>query len=242
MGRLARAVPSLDLVIDRRYEVNMVRLLGIIAVTRDNLGYAIRGLARSPGLTAAVVLTLALGIGVNATMFGIIDRLLLSAPEHVRDADQVRRLYAHIRDRGSGPLIHQRAHAYLDFTDWREASSLSSVAAYWTSEFTLGRSVDAVRLNACLASPSFFRLLGVEPALGRYFDESEDRPGAAAVAVLSHGLWQARFGGDPTVLGRTIDIAGRSLASAARFHDREANRPLEAHPQLLLDQSHRAAG
>jgi predicted permease len=184
----------------------MVRPLGIISVTRDNLGYAIRGLVRSPGLTAAVVLTLALGIGVNATMFGIIDRLLLSAPAQVRDADQVRRLYAHIRDRGSGPLIHQRAHAYLDFTDWQEARSFASVAAYWTSELTLGRNMDAVRLNACLTSASFFRLLGIEPAMGRFFDESEDRPGAATLAVLSHGLWQAKFGGDPTVLGRTIDI------------------------------------
>jgi predicted permease len=153
-----------------------------------------------------VVLTLALGIGVNATMFGIIDRLLLSAPAQVRDADQVRRLYAHIRDRGSGPLIHQRAHAYLDFTDWQEARSFASVAAYWTSELTLGRNMDAVRLNACLTSASFFRLLGIEPAMGRFFDESEDRPGAATLAVLSHGLWQAKFGGDPTVLGRTIDI------------------------------------
>jgi hypothetical protein len=92
----------------------MVRFLAILSVARDSLGYAVRGLSRSPGFTAAVVVTLALGIGVNATMYGIIDRLLLSAPAQVKDADQVRRLYARMRDRASGPLIHQQALSYLD--------------------------------------------------------------------------------------------------------------------------------
>jgi predicted permease len=184
----------------------MVRLLEILSVTRDNLGYAVRGLLRSPGFTAAVVVTLALGIGVNATMFGIVDRLLLSAPAHVKDAGQVRRLYAHMRSYLFGGVIYQASLSYLDFADWQEARSFASLAAYWTNEVSLGRGVDAVRVNWGLASASFFRLLGVEPALGRFFDESEDRPGAAGVAVLSYGLWQARFGADPSVLGRTLDI------------------------------------
>jgi predicted permease len=184
----------------------MDRLTGIISIARDNLGYAMRGLLRSPGFTAAVVVTLALGIGVNTTMFGILDRLLLSAPAQVRDADQVRRLYAHLRNRVNGPLVHQRAHAYLDYTDWQEAGSFASVGAYWPNEMTLGSGTDAVRLKGSLASGSFFRVLGLEPALGRFFDESDDQAGAAGVVVLSHGLWQARFGGDPSVLGRTLDI------------------------------------
>ncbi|UCC74012.1 MAG: ABC transporter permease [Gemmatimonadota bacterium] len=184
----------------------MARWLRILSTTLDNLSFAARGLLRSPGFTATVVVTLALGIGVNATMFGIVDRLLLSTPPQVREADQVRRLYTHLRDRASGPMIHERAHAYLDFTDWQEARSFASVSAYWDNEMTLGRGVDAVRLNVGLASASFFGLLGVEPALGRFFDESEDRTGAAGVAVLSYGLWQAQFGGDPSVLGRMLDI------------------------------------
>jgi predicted permease len=184
----------------------MARWQKILASALDNLSYATRGLRRSPGFTAAVVVTLALGIGVNATMFGIVDRLLLSEPAQVRDADQVRWLYAHIRDRGRGPLIYQRAHAYLDFTDWQEARSFASVGAYWSNDVTLGRGADAVRLNWGLASASFFRTLGLEPALGRFFDESEDQAGAAGVTVLSYGLWQRRFGGDPAVLGRTLDI------------------------------------
>jgi predicted permease len=184
----------------------MVRWLGILSVMLDSLGYAARGLRRSPGFTAAVVVTLALGIGVNATMFGIVDRLLLREPGQVRDADQVRRLYAHLHNRRSGPLVYQRAMAYLDFTDWQEATSFASVGAYWPNEMTLGRGEDAVRLNGGLASASFFRTLGLEPELGRFFDESEDQAGAAGVTVLSYGLWQRRFGGDPSVLGRTLDI------------------------------------
>ncbi|KPK76443.1 MAG: hypothetical protein AMS25_17465 [Gemmatimonas sp. SM23_52] len=194
----------------------MVRLLGILSVTRDNLRYAVRRLLRSPGFTAAVVVTLALGIGVNATMFGIVDRLLLSGPAHVKDADQVRRLYAHMRSYLFGGVIYQAPLSYLDFADWQEARSFASVAAYYANEVTLGRGVDAVRLNWGLASASFFRLLGVEPALGRFFDESEDRTGAAAVAVLSYGLWQARFGADPSVLGRTVDIGKGSYTVIPR--------------------------
>jgi predicted permease len=178
----------------------------MLSIARDNLGYAARGLRRSPGFMATVVVTLALGIGVNATMFGIVDRLLLSEPAQVQDADEVRRLYAHMQIRRSGPLVHQRALAYLDFTDWQEASSFESVGAYWPNDVTLGRGVDAVRLNGGLASASFFRVLGLAPELGRFFDESEDQAGAAGVTVLSYGLWQRLFGGDPTVLGRTLDI------------------------------------
>jgi predicted permease len=108
--------------------------------------------------------------------------------------------------RRSGELVHQRAFAYLDFTDWQEAESFALVGAYWSNDVTLGRGADAVRLNWGLASASFFRVLGLEPALGRFFDESEDQAGAAGVTVLSYGLWQRRFGGDPTVLGHTLDI------------------------------------
>jgi predicted permease len=184
----------------------MARWQAILASALDNLSYAARGLRRSPGFTAAVVVTLALGIGVNATMFGIIDRLLLNEPAQVRDAHQLRRLYAQIHTRRSSELDYQRAMAYLDFTDWQEASSFSAVGAYWSNDVTLGRGADAVRLNWGLASASFFRVLGLAPALGRFFSESEDRAGAAGVTVLSYGLWQRRFGGDPSVLGRTLDI------------------------------------
>ncbi len=184
----------------------MLRFFRVLSVTRDNVGYSVRGLLRSPGFTAAVVATLALGIGVNATMFGIVDRLLLSSPGQVKDGEQVRRLYARMRLPWNGESVHQRALSYLDFTDWREARSFASVAAYWTNEATLGRGVEAVRVRASLVTASFFATLGVEPALGRFFDATEDRPGAGGVAVLSYGLWQARFGGDPAVLGRRVDI------------------------------------
>ncbi|MGD8868663.1 MAG: ABC transporter permease [Gemmatimonadales bacterium] len=184
----------------------MVGSLRILSVARDSVGYAMRGLVRSPGLAAAVVVTLALGIGANATMFGIIDRLLLSAPTQVKEPDQVRRVYVRLHDRRTGQLLYQRATPYLDYQDWQAASSFASVAAYWSNDVTLGRGVDAVRVNGGFASASFFRTLGMAPVLGRFFDESEDQEGAAGVAVLSYGLWQSKFGGDPAALGRTLDI------------------------------------
>jgi predicted permease len=189
----------------------MIRPLRILSVTRDNVGYAARGLLRSPAFTAAVVVTLALGIGVNATMFGIIDRLLLSAPAQVKEPEQVRRVYVRLHERRTGELVHQRAMPYLDYQDWEPARSFASVAAYWSHDITLGHGVDAFRLNGGLASASFFPTLGLEPALGRFFDESEDQEGAANVAVLSYGLWQSKFAGDPSVLGQTLDIGRGSF-------------------------------
>lgn len=189
----------------------MIWIPRVLSVARDNVGYALRGLLRYPAFTGAVVVTLALGIGVNATMFGVIDRLLLRAPAQVKQPERVRRLYIHLHERGTGELVHQRAMPYLDFQDWQAAGGFSSVAAYWSHEMTLGRGVDAFRLNGGLAAASFFRTLGLEPTLGRFFDEFEDQEGAANVAVLSYGLWQSKFAGDTSVLGRTLDIGRGSF-------------------------------
>jgi len=186
-----------------RKRVTRDRLAEFLLILRQNVGYTLRGIRRSPGFTLAVALTLALGIGANATMFGVVDRLLLSPPAHVRDADQVRRLHARMHSRRTGRSYHQTVLSYPDYVDWTNCRSFESVAAYATDEVTVGRGLDAVRVTGGLATGSFFRLLGVQPALGRFFAESDDRS-APDVAVLSYGFWQRRFGGDPSVLGRTL--------------------------------------
>jgi predicted permease len=193
---------------DRR-RVTQARWAEALHIARQNIGYALRGMRQSPGFTAAVVATLALGIGANATMFGIVDRLLLQVPAHVRDAEQVRRLSLH-GHWPSGPAFDFTYLSYPDFMDWQAAQSFESVAAYSQTETTLGRGEGATRVEAGFASGDFFPLLGVQPALGRLTEREDDLPSAAPVAVLGYGFWQREFGGDASVLGRTMDGARQS--------------------------------
>jgi predicted permease len=175
-------------------------------ILRRDLRYALRAIARQPGFTLAAVLCLAVGIGASATMFGVVDTLLLRAPAHVRDADQVVRPYIRWTIPGIGE-VSGNGFAYPDYLAFRDADAFAEVAAFWSGEITLGRGAEARPVNASWVSHSFFPLLGVEPALGRFFGADEDRtPSGAPVVVLGHGFWQRNFAGDPAVLGREIAL------------------------------------
>jgi predicted permease len=191
--------------IDGRRAARARRLAVVEAFTQD-LAYVARGLTRGPGFTAAVVVTLALGIGANATMFSVVDHLLLSPPAQVQDADGVVRLHVHRTSEFTG---HPDVFAYMPFTDYQDFASmanLESTAAYGDNEVVLGEGETAERVNAIFSTTSFFSLLRVQPAAGRFFDETENQPGAPGVVVLSHGLWQRRFGGSHDILGQTVPI------------------------------------
>lgn len=179
-------------------------------LTQD-LRYAIRGLARSPAFTFAAVACFALGIGANALMFGVIDRLFLRAPPYVQDAGHVGRIHLRAFFPGQGEFI----------TDWRtfpeyqrirdRVAAFSSVAAYSLPQtFTIGQGVTALQAHAVLVSSTFFPLLGVRPALGRFFTKDDDDAAAPPTAVLDHGYWARAFGSDTAVLGRTVQIGKRS--------------------------------
>jgi predicted permease len=168
---------------------------------------ALRGLARTPAFTVAVVLTLALGLGANATIFTVLDRVLLSPPEHIEDASQVRRISVYGRSPFSGEVIHFTAMSYPDYADLQPVRGFSSVAGYGARTMTLGQGESSERVSAEWATGSYFTLLGVKPLLGRFYSESEDRVGAAEPAVvLGWSYWQRRFGGDRSVLGRRLNI------------------------------------
>ncbi len=175
-----------------------------LATLWENVAYAGRNFRRSPGFTLAVVLTLGLGIGANAAMFSVVDRLLIQPPEHVKDAELIRRLFVNRRFHGSP--ITTSAITYPDYQDLAAARTIESRALYTTRELTLGSREDATRIIANLTTASFFPLLGVEPALGRFYVSTEDEFDVPGVAVLGHGFWQRRFGGDPDVLGSVLDI------------------------------------
>jgi putative ABC transport system permease protein len=176
----------------------------------QDLRYAVRTLARSPTLTLAAVCCFALGIGVNATMFGVVDTLMFRAPSHVRDPGRVVRLYFTNTSMLFGRFTQPNT-SYPNFTDIRDGvTAFGRVAAFWTRETEVGRGPGASQVRGSLVSASYFPLLGVRPALGRFFDVDEDRPGGATVAVLGYGYWRRRFGGDSAALGRTLQI-GRAL-------------------------------
>lgn len=167
--------------------------------------FAFRQLFKSPGFTAVAVLTLALGIGANTAIFSIVDQLLnrplpVPAPE---------RLAVVARAGEDGRAIFSFNHVF--FTDLRERSqSFSHLVA--TAERPVGFSTGDTteRLSGLFVSGDYFRMLGLEAALGRLFAGNEGLViGDGPVAVISHGLWQRRFGADPGVVGRAVSISGR---------------------------------
>ncbi len=193
---------------ERRKRMTMARMAWW-AVFTGGVARALRSLRRSPGFATGVVLTLALGIGANAAMFGVLDRLLFQAPAHITDPDGVRRVML-VRP-FLGKTTRQASIAYPDYLDLKKVGSLQAVAAFAdASGTTLGTGPDAVRVQVAQATWDFFPLLGVHAERGRFFGADEDRDGAAPTAVVSHEYWRSKMGGDPDVLGRTLEIAGDS--------------------------------
>src|SRR5437870_11294016 len=176
----------------------------------QDLRYALRTFARSPALVAAAVVCLALGIGANATIFGVVDTLLFRPPPHVQDPERVVRLYFRRHYPAFGTNTSSIT-GYPLYTLIREsARSFDALAAYtYSQNASLGRGVAARRVHLVLASASYFPLLGVRPALGRFYSADEDRLGGPAVVVLGYGFWRAAFHGDPGILGRQLQL-GRS--------------------------------
>jgi len=188
----------IDAFMELREEWRMAGLL-------NDLRYAFRGLRRYPVFTAVAVLTLALGIGANTAVFTLVDGVLLR-PLPFPDADRLVAL-EHLGREGRDELPMSDG-LYLLYRD--QASSLEGIALYVPTEVNMVVAEEAERLPIQVVTPSFFHVLGASPALGRAFTSEEELPGAEPVTVLSHGLWQRAFGGDPEVLGRTLDINGRS--------------------------------
>jgi putative ABC transport system permease protein len=168
---------------------------------RGDLIFAARILRKNPGFTAAAVLTLALGIGANTAIFSLCNAVLFRALPY-SDPDRVVMLWERLR--GQKPMTVAPAN----FVDWRNASrSFSDMAAVNpNSGFTLGSRNEPVRLTGAAVSASLFPLLGIRFAIGRSFLPEEDRPGQDRVAILSHRVWQQRFGADREIAGKTITL------------------------------------
>ena len=189
-----------------RREEHLTMLERLDAIRHD-VSYAIRQIRRSPAFTAAVVGSFALGIGANAAMFGIIDRLLLRPPAHVVDPEHIveigeMRHYA-------GEEYRSASFSYPAFKDYRDRiPAFASIAtASYPRDMDLGRGAQARKIQGMLVSGSYFALTGARPALGRFFLPEEDRePNGAPVAVIGYGFWRREFDGESRALGATLDI------------------------------------
>ncbi len=176
----------------------------LAGVTHD-LGYAIRSLRRRPGLTAGVVAAVALAVGANTTIFAVVNGVLLQPLPYPEPEGLVRLFQVE-----PPPSEAKAPLSPPNYLDWRErARQLAAAAAYWSPQVTLTDGAGPERLLGAVASHDLFALLREAPVLGRVYGPDEDRPGADAVVVLAHGLWQRRFGGDPAVLGRVVALDGR---------------------------------
>jgi predicted permease len=194
--------------LSERRERRIMRLELLDAVRHD-LTFAARSLRRAPGFTLAAVITLALGIGANITMFGIVDRLLLRPPAHVSAPDLVRRLY--FTQWSNAEESTDASIGYPAYVALAESMRpVAMVAAYTTMETIIGEPGEGRREEVVLATASYLPALGVRPALGRFFTPEEDAPPiGATVAVISHSLWTEAYGGDSAAVGRTVTLGGK---------------------------------
>jgi putative ABC transport system permease protein len=171
-----------------------------VSTLLQDVRYSLRTLARQPGFAVVTVLTLALGIGANTAIFGIVNGVLLR-PLPYRDADSVVLLWSHWTNWAKTWVSEP------ELADYRsQAQTLEHVSGFTTDSFNLTGSGEPVRVRAAQVQASLFAALGVQPIAGRVFAADEDRPGSAHVVVLGEGLWRSHFGSDPSIVGRTIQL------------------------------------
>ena len=169
----------------------------------QDVKYGLRSLNRSRGLIAIAVLSLAIGIAANTSIFSAVDVFMLR-PLPYPDSDRLYTLWVTNQDRG----WDQTTFTVPDYLDLRDRSETMDAAGVRGGTFTLAGEFEAERLSGNYVTPEFFDVLGVQPALGRAFTPEEGTPGNERVAIVSDGLWKRRFGGDPELIGSSILIDG----------------------------------
>jgi putative ABC transport system permease protein len=171
-----------------------------------DIRYGIRTLVKQPGVAAIAVITLALGIGANTAIFSVINAVLIR-PLPYPNSDQLVMIWGRLPSHG----LEKLNASAPEFVDYRDRShSFSAMAVYASLGRNLTGAGEPERLNVTFVTAGFFPVLATQPLRGRTFFEEEDRPGHNQVAILSHSLWQRRFGGDEKVIGQSIVLDGVS--------------------------------
>lgn len=168
----------------------------------SDIRYAVRSLVRRPGFTAIALITLAIGIGGNSAIFSTINALLIN-PLPFRDVDRVVAVWE------KAPGRARSEASIANYRDWRaQSQSLEHLSIYRSWNANLTGVQPPERIPGSVVSANFFEVAGVKPAIGRSFTPDEDQPNKAPVVIISHGLWQRRFGGDPNIVDKTIELSG----------------------------------
>ncbi len=169
---------------------------------RQDLRYGLRTLLQSPGFTIVALLTLAIGIGANTAIFSFVDAVLLK-PLPYAEPDRIMRVLEKPPGGGVNGI------STLNYLDWQKDNRVFEyMAAQTGGSVTLTGGNEPVQLRGSRVSPHYFDIFVVQAALGRTFAADEDQPGKDHVAVLTHNLWESKFGADPEVIGRSIILDG----------------------------------
>ncbi|MEY2585624.1 MAG: hypothetical protein QOD80_1650 [Verrucomicrobiota bacterium] len=174
----------------------------------QDIRYGLRMLLKYKGFTAVAIMALGLGIGANTAIFSLVNGVLLR-PLPFPDAERI--IYFEGKNPQAG--ITDSNISFLDFTDWSQQTELfKSTAAFWTGNANLGADgAEPERVPRAGVTSGFFSVLGVQPVLGRTFVPDDDKPGTISVAIISHGLWKRRFGSDPAIVGKQVQISSRPI-------------------------------
>ena len=160
----------------------------VFASIAQDLRYGVRMLAKAPVFSFIAILTLALGIGANTAIFSVFNGVLLK-PLPFHDPDQLVSLFEKIPNFDNGSI------SYPNFKDWRRMNrTFADIAVYRSTGFNLSGNGEPERMHGEMISASFFRILGVNPLLGRNFSDDEDRLGANPTVMITEGLWRRKFG------------------------------------------------
>ncbi len=210
------------------------KIATLTAAMIQDVRFGARLLVKNPSFTLIAGITLALGIAANSAIFSVLNAALLQ-PLPVKEPEALVGMYRKIPQDEN-----YNRFSYPNYVDVRDRNlSLTGLAAYNFAPFNLSTGAETERAWGKIASGNYFSVLGVEPALGRTFLPEEDRtPGAQPVVIISHGLWQRRFGGDPTLIGRSITLNGHTFTiigvAAERFRGTEVGMVPDLYVPMMM--------
>lgn len=176
----------------------------MIGTLWQDIRFGLRLMAKKPGFTLVAVVALALGIGANTAIFSVVNAVLLS-PLPYQHSERLVWMW------GTNPVagIKKETASLPDFNDWRtQSQSFEEMAGFTNTALTLTGEQEPERIPGAVITSNFFSVLGVRPIMGREFTSEENGPNGARVVIISHSLWQRRFGGNPKIVGQTITLNG----------------------------------
>jgi len=179
--------------------------LPMLETLLQDLRFGVRMLRKNPGFSLIAILTLALGIGANTAIFSVVNAVLLR-PLQFKDPEQLVWIW------GTVPKFSQANHSPVEFLAFQTQQQLfTELAAYRSMSFTVTGGTQPEQVQGMIASANYFSLLGVAPIRGRAFQSDDGKAGAARVTVVSHDLWQTRYGGEANLIGRALTMNGESV-------------------------------